>query len=129
MNRISLVGRLTAKPELRYTNSNKAVSMFTIAVNRDKDNTDFLDIRVWDKQAENLCQYQDKGNLIGIDGTLRKDIYTREDGTKTSSTYVLANHIEYLSSKATQESTQETKEEDPYLSYGESVNIDNNFLD
>lgn len=103
--------------------------MFTIAVNRDKDNADFLDIRVWDKQAENLCQYQDKGNLIGIDGTLRKDIYTKEDGTKTSSTYVLANHIEYLSSKVTQESTQETKEEDPYEAYGKSVNIDDNFLD
>lgn len=126
MNRIDLIGRLTAKPELRYTNTNKAVSMFTIAVNRDKDNTDFLDIRVWDKQAENLCKYQDKGNLIGIDGTLRKDIYTREDGTKTSSTYVLANHIEYLSSKATQEATQEN---DPYAEYGESVNIDDNFLD
>lgn len=128
MNRINLVGRLTAKPELRYTNSNKAVCMFAIAVNRDKDNTDFLDIRVWDKQAENLCQYQDKGNLIGIDGTLRKDIYTREDGTKTSSTYVLANHIEYLSSKTTQESTQETQE-DPYAEYGQSVNIDDSFLD
>lgn len=128
MNRINLVGRLTAKPELRYTNSNKAVCMFAIAVNRDKDNTDFLDIRVWDKQAENLCQYQDKGSLIGIDGTLRKDIYTREDGTKTSSTYVLANHIEYLSSKITQESTQETQN-DPYAEYGQSVNIDDNFLD
>jgi len=128
MNRISLVGRLTAKPELRYTNSNKAVCMFTIAVNRDKDNTDFLDIRVWDKQAENLCQYQDKGNLIGIDGTLRKDNYTKEDGTKTSSTYVLANHIEYLSSKTTQESTQEAQE-DPYAEYGQSVNIDDSFLD
>lgn len=128
MNRISLVGRLTAKPELRYTNSNKAVCMFAIAVNRDKDNADFLDIRVWDKQAENLCQYQDKGNLIGIDGTLRKDIYTKEDGTKTSSTYVLANHIEYLSNKTTQ-SEESTKEEDPYAEYGQSVNIDDSFLD
>lgn len=124
MNRINLVGRLTAKPELRYTNSNKAVSMFTIAVNRDKDNADFLDIRVWDKQAENLCQYQDKGNLIGIDGTLRKDIYTKEDGTKTSSTYVLANHIEYLSSKKEEETTK-----NPYEEFGEQVDINDNFLD
>lgn len=126
MNRINLIGRLTAKPELRYTNSNKAVCMFTIAVNRDKDNADFLDIRVWDKQAENLCRYQDKGNLIGIDGTLRKDIYTREDGTKTNSTYVLANHIEYLSSKATQETTQEN---DPYAEYGEEIEVTDDFLD
>lgn len=130
MNRVCLCGRITKDLELNKTSTGKSVCNFTIAINRDKDNADFIDIQVWKEQADNLCKYQNKGSLVGIDGALRKDVYTREDGTKTSRTYVLANHIEYLSSKATQESTQETtQDEDPYETYGNIVDIDDNFLD
>lgn len=130
MNRVCLCGRITKDLELNKTSSGKSVCNFTIAINRDKDNADFIDIQTWNEQADNLCKYQGKGSLIGIDGALRKDVYTREDGTKASRTYVLANHIEYLSSKTTQDSTQEaTQDEDPYAEFGESVTIDDNFLD
>ena len=126
MNKICLAGRITKGLELKSTPSGKSVCEFTIAVNRDKDNSDFINCRVWNTPAENLVKYQGKGSLISVVGELRTDSYDKQDGTKGYKTYVLANHIEYLSSKATQESTQE---EDPYEAYGESVNIDDNFLD
>lgn len=129
MNRICLCGRITKDLELSKTSTGKSVCNFTIAINRDKDNADFIDIQVWNEQADNLCKYQSKGSLIGVDGSLRTDTYNKQDGTKGYKTYVLANHVEYLSSKATQESTQTAQEEDPYESYGQSVNIDDNFLD
>ena len=104
INKVIITGRLTAKPELRYTQSNNAVASFTVAVNRQKkqDGTqeaDFINCRVWNKQAENLCKYQDKGNLILVDGSIRVDSYLGNDGSKKYITYVIANHIEYLESK------------------------------
>jgi len=128
MNRICLVGRISKDLELSYTSTNKAVCDFSIAVNRDKENADFINVQVWNEQAENLTKYQSKGSLISVEGSLRTQTYTKQDGTKGYKTYVLANHIEYLSSKTTQESTQETQE-DPYAEYGQSVNIDDSFLD
>lgn len=129
MNKICLVGRITKDLELRSTSTGKSVCEFTIAVNRDKENADFITIQVWNKQAENLCQYQSKGSLISVDGALRIDTYEKQDGTKGYKTYVLANNIEYLSSKATQETTQEnTQQNDPFEEFGDIVNNDD-FLD
>ena len=124
MNRICLVGRITKDLELSYTSTKKAVCNFTIAVNRDKDNVDFIDVQVWNEQAENLKTYQSKGSMVGVEGSLRKDIYTGKDGNKASKTYVLANHIEYLSSKKEEETTK-----NPYEEFGEQVNINDSFLD
>lgn len=105
MNQINLIGRLTRKPELKYTSSNKAVCDFSIAVNRNYTNedgkreADFINCQVWNKQAENLCKYQDKGNQIAVDGNLRVQSYDDKDGNKRYSTFVLVNNIEYLESK------------------------------
>ena len=71
MNVVILIGRLTKDPELKQTSSNLVYCRFTIAVDRpfSKDNaTDFINCVVWRKQAENLCKYQKKGNLIGVTG-------------------------------------------------------------
>ena len=127
MNKIVLVGRITKNLELAKTSTGKSVCEFSIAVNRDKDNADFITIQVWNEQAENLVKYQSKGSQIAVEGQLRTQTFDKQDGTKGYKTYVLANHIEYLSSKKEQEETQE--ENDPYAEYGESVNIDDNFLD
>jgi single-strand DNA-binding protein len=130
MNKIMLIGRVTKDLELKQTTSGKSVCEFNIAVNRDKDNADFPMIQVWNSQAENLTKYQGRGSLVGITGELRTDNYTDKEGNKKQKVYVLANNIEYLERKTTQEATQEsTKEEDPYKSYGEQVNITNDFLD
>ena len=77
MNRAMLIGRLTAKPELRYTNSNVPYARFTIAVNRQFNNqdgnreADFINIVVWRRQAEVICNYFDKGNLIAVEGRIQ----------------------------------------------------------
>lgn len=138
MNSINLTGRLTAKPELRYTSSNIAYARFSIAIDRPYTNeegkreTDFINITVWRKQAENVCNYLDKGSLVGIEGRLQNDRYTDKDGNDRSILTVLADHVEFLSTKGNNQSsnvdTEET-ETDPYAEYGESVEIDDNFLD
>lgn len=100
MNQICLIGRLARNPELRYTNNNKSVTSFTVAVNRiGQENADFINCAVWNAQAENLCKYQEKGSLIGIVGSLRVDQYQDSNGDNRYRTYVLASNIEYLSKK------------------------------
>lgn len=104
MNKVILIGRLTAKPELKYTQNGKAIATFSVACNRMKkqdgtQETDFINCRVWEKQAENLVKYQDKGNLILVDGSLRHEKYIDENENKKNVTYVMAKNIEYLESK------------------------------
>lgn len=131
-----ITGRLTAKPELKYTQSNKAVATFTVATNRIKrqDGTqeaDFINCRVWNKQAENLCKYQDKGSLISIEGQLRVDSYLDNQGAKKYITYVLVNNIEYLQSKNKNEQVESIEEDthDSFADFGEQIPIEENFLD
>ena len=107
MNNINLIGRLTKQPELRTTESQKNVCDFTIAINRvGTDKADFINCVVWNAQAENLCKYQTKGSLIGVSGSLRVDTYEVE-GQNRYKTYVLANNIEYLTSKSSNETTED----------------------
>ena len=110
MNKCILTGRITKTPELKETKTGKNVCKFTIATNeptrRDGETvTDFVDCVVWDKQAENLCKYQTKGNLIAVFGKIRTDNYEVE-GKNVKRTYVLANNIEFLEKKE-QTSTNE----------------------
>lgn len=103
MNKAWLTGRLSKKPELRKINENSCVCDFTIATNRPTNRdgekvADFINCRVWNNQAENLCKYQDKGNLIGVSGEIRTETY-EVNGTKKYKTYVLTNNIEFLESK------------------------------
>lgn len=126
MNKICLVGRITKDLELKSTPSGKSVCEFTIAVSRDKDNSDFINCRVWNAPAENLVKYQGKGSLISAVGELRTDSYDRQDGTKGYKTYVLANNIEYLGTKGKEE--QQEEQSDPFADFGDTVSTDD-FLD
>lgn len=136
MNKVILIGRLTAKPELKYTNSNIAFTNFSLAVNRPpkEDGTkeaDFIQIRVWKKQAENVCKYLDKGRLVSIEGRIQTDNYTNKDGEKKYITVVVCEKIEFLSGNKKEEAKEEVPEieKDPFADFGESVSIDDNFLD
>lgn len=149
MNRVELVGRLTAKPELRYTSSNIAYTRFSVAINRAVANaqgergTDFINVVVWRKQAENVANYLDKGSLVGIEGSIQTGNYTDKDGNKRNSFEVYANRVEFLSSKNQSQGSSNYSNEpefdmptndidlesDPYAEYGDSVSIDDNFLD
>ena len=77
MNKVILIGRLTKDPELRYTSSNRPVTQITVAVNRTFTNqngereADFINVVIWDKQAENVAKYLTKGRLVAVEGRIR----------------------------------------------------------
>lgn len=102
MNKVILIGRLTADPELRYTPSGKAVCSFRIAVDRPfksqsgEREADFIDIVVWDKSAENVAKYMTKGRQIAVEGRLQISSYDGNDGQRRWRTEVVANQVEFL---------------------------------
>ena len=101
MNNVNLIGNLTSNPELRTTGTGKNVCNFSIAINSgygENKRTDYINIQVWNKLAENLCKYQSKGGKLGISGELRSETYEK-DGKKRTNTYVIANQITYLNTK------------------------------
>ena len=149
MNKALLVGRLTTKPELRYTNSNIPYTRFSVAVDRGVNNnngekiTDFINVVVWRKQAETVCQYLNKGSLVAVEGRIQTGNYTDKDGNKRYTTDVAADSIRFLESKAQAQSRAESAtpydfqepsnsvniDNDPFADFGDSVSIDDNFLD
>ena len=85
MNNISLIGRLTRDPELRYAAGNgTAVCKFTLAVNRQfkKDEVDFINCVAFGKTGEIISQYLSKGRMLGVQGSLQIGSYDAQDGTK-----------------------------------------------
>lgn len=115
MNKVCLIGRLTKKPELRNTSNGKRVCDFTIATNRiNNKDTDFIDCIVWENLAENLCKYQDKGSLIGIEGELRVDTYKDKNDNTKKKYYVSVSNVEFL----------QKKEDNPYSDMRTKVESD-----
>ncbi|WP_431307969.1 single-stranded DNA-binding protein [Alicyclobacillus sacchari] len=102
LNRVILIGRLTADPELRYTNSGTAVASFTLAVDRMRSGqngerqTDFINIVVWQKQAEVVAQYLQKGRMAAVDGRLQIRTYENRDGQKVRVAEVVAEGVRFL---------------------------------
>lgn len=115
MNRVVLTGRICKKLELKNLKDDKSVCEFTIATNRiGQEDADFINCIVWNKQAENLVKYQDKGSLIGVEGQLRSERYEHNGQTKYK-TYILVSQIEFLSSNKKEE------KENPYEAFGNSI--------
>ena len=103
MNKVTLIGRLTKDPELKFTpGAGTAVATFTVAVDRrlpNKDGqreADFIPIVVWGKQAENTANYMSKGKLIAIAGRIQTRSYDAKDGTKRYVTEVVAEEVQFL---------------------------------
>jgi single-strand DNA-binding protein len=105
MNRVELIGRITRDPELRYTSSNIATTRFTLAVNRPfqgqngEQGTDFINVVVWRKQAENVSKYVSKGSLVAVEGRIQTGSYER-DGQRVYTTDVVADSVQFLETKA-----------------------------
>jgi len=111
-NKVILMGNLTRDPELRYTPSGKAVANFSIAVNRRfrtddqvREETDFFDIVVFGKQAENCSEYLRKGRPVLVDGRLQQRRWETDDGQKRSKVEVVAMTVQFLGSRG-QENTR-----------------------
>lgn len=115
MNKVIFIGNLTHNLELKYTSYNKAVLDTSIAVQRPYSNqngereTDFINIQVWGKQAENLKKYCEKGSKIAIDGELRTSSYEKSDGTRGYRTFVLVENVEFLSTNKKKEQCKQPK--------------------
>lgn len=98
MNHITLIGRLTKDPDLRYTNDGKPVCGFTLAVNRpfSKDEADFINCVVWGKSAENVAKYVSKGRQLAVEGRLQIRSYDGNDGQRKYVTEVVCERTEFL---------------------------------
>lgn len=105
INQVTLVGRLTRDPDLRYTPDGKAVSNITLAVNRHYKNAsgeidaDFVQCILWGKTAENTVNYCKKGAVIGVTGRIQTRHYDNQEGKRIYVTEVVAEGVRFLSSK------------------------------
>lgn len=102
MNNVVLIGRLTRDPEVRYTSETQmAVARFSVAINRPvrsggEKQTDFPNVVVFGKQAENCERFLGKGRLVGIQGRIQTGKYTNKNGDTVYTTEVVANNVEFL---------------------------------
>lgn len=101
MNTVVLLGRATNSIELKQTQAGKSVATFSIAVKRPftKDTTDFYNVTVWDKQAELLSRYVNKGDQICIRGYLQTRSWTDNNGQKRTVTEVVASEATFCEAK------------------------------
>lgn len=101
LNTITIMGRLTRDPELRYTQSNTPVASFTLAVDRDfgEKQTDFIDCVAWRSSAEFVSRYFGKGSMAAVAGRLQIREWTDNNGNKRRSAEVVAEHVYFGESK------------------------------
>lgn len=105
-NRIILIGRLTADPELKTLSNDISLCKFTLAVDRRFKNaagekeTDFINCTAWRKQAEIICQYVKKGHKLAIEGTLQQERWETKEGEKRSSYGVQVDNFTFLEAAA-----------------------------
>ena len=150
MNKVFLIGRLSRDPELRHTTSGMPVCQINVAISRPvgqgkEPETDFINVVVWNKQAENVSKYLAKGRQIAIEGRIQTRNYDNNEGKRVYVTEVIASNVEFLGSandqtRNTQQfndnpfdtdvSSQETAnlDNDPFASFGEKVEISDNDL-
>lgn len=100
LNNVNIMGRLTKDPEVRYTQSEKAVASFTVAVDRDKgEGTDFIDCVAWDRTAEFLSKYFHKGAMIIVHGRLQQRSWEDRDGKKRTAYEVNSERVYFGQAK------------------------------
>ena len=100
MNVVILMGRMTRDPELKYTSGGKAFANFSLAVQKTRDEAEFIDCTVWEKTAETIAEYFRKGNRILVQGRLSVSNY-EQNGEKRKSTKVVVNSFEFVESSGT----------------------------
>lgn len=123
MNKVTLIGRLTKDPELKYTpGAGTAVTTVTLAVDRrysknEKKEADFIPVVIWGKSAESTAQYMKKGLLMGVAGRIQTRSYEATDGGKRYVTEVVAEEIKFLQ-------WGDKKPSEEYSSYDDMTPVD-----
>lgn len=151
MNKVFLIGRLSRDPELRHTTNGTAVCQINVAISRPvaqgrEPETDFINVTVWNKPAENVARYLSKGRQVAIEGRIQTRSYDNNEGKKTYVTEVIANNVEFLGNASGNNNNapvsqmndnpfdidvpQETAsiDNDPFASFGEKVEISDSEL-
>lgn len=126
-NQFNLIGRLTKNPVLKATSTGKSVCEITLAVQNGKDDTNFITVSVWNKIADTVSRYCLKGDLIGINGTIKNHNWEDKEGNKHYEYAFIGNKVSFLAT-----GKKEVKEEpksDPFEDFGESISIDDDILD
>ena len=119
LNVVAIMGRLAADPQLRQTTTGKNVASFRIACDRGRrdangqSQADWLDVVAWDRTAEFVCKYFQKGSLIAIDGRLQSRSYQDKNGNNRTAFAVVAENINFGGSKGTNKQVDEGGEAPP----------------
>ena len=141
MNIFIGIGRLTNKPELRYTTSNIAVTRFTLAIKKNVPNkegdygTDFINCVAYNKTAELISKYLDKGRQAAVRGHIETSNYEK-DGKKVYTTDIVVEETQFLDTKKKEENKevsdteaiQKAMSDDPFKEFGQQIQIDDDNL-
>ena len=106
LNVVAIMGRLVADPQLRQTNTGKNVTSIRIACDRGRKDAngqfqaDFFDVVAWDRSAEFVCRYFQKGSLIAIDGRLQSRNYQDKNGNNRTAIEIVASNINFAAPKS-----------------------------
>lgn len=104
LNKVFLIGRLTADPELRHTTNDIAVASFSVAVNRrarsgEQPQADFIDIVAWRQQAEFVSRFFKKGSAIFVSGSLQLRTWKDNQGNNRRTFEVVADDLQFVESR------------------------------
>lgn len=108
LNSVEIMGRLTAAPELRTTASGQSVTSFSLAVDNDyikqdgKRDTSFIHFVAWRKEAEFICKYFDKGQLMAVKGALQTRKYKDKNGMERETVDVTVERAYFCGDKKTE---------------------------
>ena len=138
MNNCNLVGYIVRNNEIKTTANGKSILKNVLAVKKTFKNADgeydtnFINITAFGPKADFLNKYTSKGSLVAVSGEISTGSYEKEDGTLVHTTDVIIEKIRLLNTKKenkVNETTKENTENDPFATFGETVTLDDGFLD
>ena len=109
MNNVNLIGRLTRDPEGVETDTGTQIANFAVAVSRRDRDADavYVEVKAFGAQAGAIVAHKNKGDEVAIEGRLELDRWEADDGSKRSRLYVIANRVEFLRNKRSEQADDE----------------------
>ncbi len=110
MNNVTLMGRLTRDPELKYSQAGKAYCRFSLAVQREfnREEADFINCLAFNKTAETIAEWLGKGRRIALQGRIQTGSYENKNGDTVYTVEVVADRFEFIDNSKTQESKNQS---------------------
>lgn len=110
MNHVTLMGRLTRDPELKYSQAGKAYCRFSLAVQREfnREEADFINCLAFGKTAETIAKWLGKGRRIALQGRIQTGNYENKNGEKVNTFEVVADRFEFIDSTRSETSKNQT---------------------